>query len=147
VTTPLGSRYELVVEIGGGATGSVWSARVKGTGDPAEMVAVKLIRSELATDPEVVDRFLRERRVLMTIMHPAVVKLRDLVVEGDRLGLVMDLVYGGDLRHVLTASGTIEPTLAVSIAMTVAEALAAAHEAGIVHADVKPANILLPADN
>ncbi|GAA0226361.1 serine/threonine-protein kinase [Cryptosporangium japonicum] len=143
MTTPLGSRYELVEKIAGGATGSVWRARVLATG---ELVAAKQIRAELATDADVVDRFLRERRVLTSIQHPAVVRIRDLVVEGEQISLVMDLVDGADLRHTLAVAGALAPTSAVLMAATIADALAAAHGAGIVHADVKPANVLVPAD-
>ncbi|MFG1921211.1 protein kinase [Cryptosporangium sp. NPDC048952] len=143
MTTPLGSRYELVEKIAVGATGSVWRARVLATG---ELVAAKQIRAELATDADVVDRFLRERRVLTSIQHPAVVRIRDLVVEGEQISLVMDLVDGADLRHTLAVAGALAPTSAVLMAATIADALAAAHAAGVVHADVKPANVLVPAD-
>ena len=143
MTTPLGSRYELIETIASGATGTVWRARVRGTG---ELVAAKEIRAELATDADVVDRFLRERRVLSSIQHPGVVRLRDLVVEGERIGLIMDLVEGVDLRSSLAESGPLDPGSAIEIAAAVADALAAAHAAGVVHADVKPANVLVPAD-
>ncbi|HEV2088114.1 MAG TPA: serine/threonine-protein kinase, partial [Cryptosporangiaceae bacterium] len=141
MSRPLGSRYELSDLIATGATGEVWRATVRETGEP---VAVKLLRERYAHDPEIVDCFLRERRLLAGLDHPAIVRVRDMVAEGDHLGIVMDLVHGQDLRHYLGGPRPMAPAAAAEVAMTVAEALAAAHAASVVHSDVKPANILVP---
>ncbi|HEU5160079.1 MAG TPA: serine/threonine-protein kinase [Streptosporangiaceae bacterium] len=136
---PLGSRYLLEHRIGQGASGHVWIARRREDDAP---VAVKLLRGELSEDPDVVTRFMRERTVLRGLRHPHLVRVHDLVAEGDVLGIVMDLVDGEDLRRVAARTRLTEPGAATLLAQT-ASALAAVHAAGIVHRDVKPENILV----
>jgi serine/threonine-protein kinase len=106
-------------------------------------VAIKVLREELATDPEVVMRFLRERSVLLRLTHPNIVRVRDLVVEGDLLALVMDLVDGPDLHRYLRENGPLSPAAGALLMAQVTDALAASHADGIVHRDLKPANVLL----
>jgi serine/threonine protein kinase, bacterial len=123
--------------------GVVWRGRDRITGD---ICAIKLLRPELAADPEAVARFVRERTALVKFRHPNVVTLRDMIVEGDVLALVMDFIDGGDLgsyRH--RCGGTLPPADAAGITASICDALAAAHAAGIVHRDLKPANVLLDA--
>ncbi|WP_241255900.1 serine/threonine-protein kinase, partial [Candidatus Protofrankia californiensis] len=140
----LGSRYVLHQPLGKGASGEVWRGeRVDdGTGDRG-MVAVKILRPEVSDDPEIVDRFLRERRVLLAFDDPHLVKVRDIVAEGDTLAIVMDLVDGVDLRGYLRERGRLPTADAVELVGQVLSALAVVHEAGVVHRDVKPANILI----
>jgi hypothetical protein len=139
----LGSRYLLDAQIGQGGMGVVWRGRDKVTGSP---FAIKLLRSEYAADPDAVTRFVRERTVLMKFRHPAVVTLHDMIVEGDQLALVMDLVGGGDLNaYRQRAGGTLGSAEAARLAAQICDGLAAAHAAGIVHRDLKPANVLLDA--
>jgi serine/threonine protein kinase, bacterial len=140
VGQPIGSRYELEEQLGRGAFGSVWRARVRETG---EAVAVKVLLEELANDAEVVTRFLRERTALLSLRHRSLVSVRDLVVEGEILALVMQLVEGPDLRVYVRGRGTLGPEEAALLVADVAEALAVAHRAKIIHRDVKPANVLL----
>jgi serine/threonine-protein kinase len=140
VGQPIGSRYELDEQLGRGAFGSVWRGRVRETG---EAIAVKVLLEELATDPDVVTRFLRERTALVNLRHRSLVAIRDLVVEGDVLALVMQLVEGPDLRAYLRGRGTLGPEEAALLVADVADALAVAHAAKIIHRDVKPANVLL----
>jgi serine/threonine-protein kinase len=90
-----------------------------------------------------VGRFVQERTALLGLDHPNVVSVRDLVVDGNDLALVMDLVRGTDLRTRLERERRLAPEAAVAIAADVADGLAAAHAAGIVHRDVKPENVLL----
>jgi serine/threonine-protein kinase len=126
--------------LGRGAFGSVWRGRIRDTG---EAVAIKMLLEELANDADVVTRFLQERRALTSLRHPSVVAVRDLVVEGDVLAMVMQLVDGPDLKHYLTERGKLDPIEAAALVADVAAALATAHQASIVHRDVKPANVLL----
>ena len=137
---PLGASYRLTDLLGTGATGEVWRAEHTATG---EHVAAKLLRVELAADPAIVERFVRERTVLLGLQHPSIVRVRDLVVEGDRLAIVMDLVGGGSARDLLAAVGTLPPRDALTITAETLDALAAAHERDVTHRDVKPDNVLL----
>lgn len=165
---PVGSKYLLEEPLGRGATGTVWRARMgvppgaepagapRGSetagaeaavmGRPGETVAIKVLKEELANDADVVMRFLRERSVLLRLTHPNIVRVRDLVVEGDLLALVMDLVDGPDLHRYLRENGPFTPVAAALLTAQIADALAASHADGVVHRDLKPANVLLKQD-
>nr|WP_202538791.1 serine/threonine-protein kinase [Streptomyces sp. SID8379] len=140
--------------LGRGATGTVWRARQRETagaeaavaGQPGETVAIKVLKEELANDADVVMRFLRERSVLLRLTHPNIVRTRDLVVEGELLALVMDLIDGPDLHRYLRENGPFSPVAASLLTAQIADALAASHADGVVHRDLKPANVLLKQD-
>ena len=134
----IGSRYTANQVLGRGSAGTVWLGE-----GPEGPVAVKLLREDLASDQELVGRFVQERTALLGLEHPHVVSVRDLVVDGNDLALVMDLVRGTDLRTRLDREKRLAPEAAVAIVADVADGLAAAHAAGVVHRDVKPENVLL----
>ncbi|NEY36660.1 protein kinase [Streptomyces sp. PRKS01-65] len=134
----IGSRYTAHQILGRGSAGTVWLGE-----GPEGPVAIKLLREDLASDQELVGRFVQERTALLGLEHPHVVSVRDLVVDGNDLALVMDLVRGTDLRTRLDRDRRLPPEAAVAIVADVADGLAAAHAAGVVHRDVKPENILL----
>ncbi|MER6688470.1 serine/threonine-protein kinase [Streptomyces minutiscleroticus] len=134
----IGSRYTAHQILGRGSAGTVWLGE-----GPDGPVAIKLLREDLASDQELVGRFVQERTALLGLDHPHVVTVRDLVVDGNDLALVMDLVRGTDLRTRLDRERRLAPEAAVAIVADVADGLAAAHAEGVVHRDVKPENILL----
>ena len=134
----IGSRYTANQILGRGSAGTVWLGE-----GPEGPVAIKLLREDLASDQELVGRFVQERTALLGLDHPNVVSVRDLVVDGNDLALVMDLVRGTDLRTRLDRERRLAPAAAVAIVADVADGLAAAHAAGVVHRDVKPENVLL----
>ncbi|MFE4248971.1 serine/threonine-protein kinase [Streptomyces sp. NPDC056910] len=134
----IGSRYTANQILGRGSAGTVWLGE-----GPEGPVAIKLLREDLASDQELVGRFVQERAALLSLDHPRVVGVRDLVVDGNDLALVMDLVRGTDLRTRLDRERRLAPEAAVAIVADIADGLAAAHAAGIVHRDVKPENVLL----
>ncbi len=127
----IGSRCTAGQVLGRGSVGTVWLGE-----GPDGPVAIKLLREELAADQELVARFVHERAALLSLDHPRVVGVRDLVIDGNDLALVMDLIRGTDLRTRLKHERRLAPEAAVAI---VAGALAAQ----IAHRDVKPENVLL----
>ena len=136
----LGSVYILEERIGAGAQGDVWKGHKEGSEEP---LAFKKLRSDLARERNVVNAFLKERDTLERVDSPYVVRVRDMVAEGETLGLVMDYVGGGDLADVIRKQGTLAPGLVASYGAAIAAGLSAIHAAGLVHRDVKPANILM----
>lgn len=138
----LGSRYVLEEQIGRGATGRVW----RGRDDQGTRYAIKVLKDDLASDPAVVQRFVQERSILTGVDHPGLVRVHDLVVEGETLAIVLDLVEGGDLRSMLTRRGPLPPAEVAAVGAHVATALGALHRTGIAHRDVKPENVLIEPD-
>jgi hypothetical protein len=137
-----GCRIEAV--LGRGGMGVIYRATELRLGRP---VALKLIATEQASDPDVRERFEREARMTASIEHPNVVPVYGAGEEHGHLYLVMRFVPGTDLHHLLGKEGRLAPARAASIVAQVADALDAAHAAGLVHRDVKPANILINNDH
>src|SRR5262245_27097073 len=125
-----GGRYELEAEIAKGAIGTVWRGRDMSTG---ERVAIKQLRPEAAAQPDLVEAFLSEWRILTGLRHPCIVAARELVRGGDTYALVLDLVNGQDLRRRLRQDGPLPPAVAADVVAQVAGALAYLHGQGIVH--------------
>ncbi len=124
--------------IGGMAT--LWRARDERTG---EVVAIKRLHPYLVTDPDARRRLVREAAALQAVDHPAIVRPRDVIDDPNDPALVMDYAAGRSLAERLAEDGPLDPEEAAAIAGTIADALSVAHDAGIVHRDVKPANILV----
>ena len=132
--------YRLDALIASGGMGVVYRATHLALDRP---VALKVIARQFAGDEAFRDRFLRESRLAARLDHPAVVPIFDAREEDGELIVAMRLIAGGDLKKRIEASGPLSPTEAIALLGQVAEALDAAHAAGIVHRDVKPHNILL----
>jgi len=115
--------------------------------DLGRPVALKLIASDRAADPAFRERFQRESRLAALIDHPNVVPVHGAGEADGQLYLVMRYVPGTDLHRLLKHDGPLEPERAAAIVAQVASALDAAHAAGLVHRDVKPANVLIAGDH
>jgi serine/threonine-protein kinase len=136
-------RYRLIEEIARGAIGTVWRALDVSTG---EQVAVKQLRPEASSQPELVDAFLTEAEILAELDHPSVIRVRDFIDSGGWRALVMELIDGEDLRRRIRRDGPLPPPVAANVVAQVSDALAYLHGRGIAHGDVKPGNLLVPAD-
>jgi tRNA A-37 threonylcarbamoyl transferase component Bud32 len=112
----------------------------------ARRVALKLLHPHLAADESFVARFRREAVAAARLSHPSIVSIYDTCADGDNEAIVMELVTGMTLRQLLDERKWLEPSQAVAIVAEVADALETAHRGGVVHRDVKPANILLSND-
>jgi serine/threonine-protein kinase len=139
----LGGRYRLGPLIGRGGMATIHRATdVRLERD----VAVKLLRPEVAADPDLAQRFRREALAATVLRHPNIVACLDTGTDGDQAYLVMDLVEGEDLSARLKRGGRLAPWQVARIGLDVARGLGVAHIRGIVHRDVKPGNILLATD-
>ncbi|MBB4981770.1 serine/threonine protein kinase [Streptomyces nymphaeiformis] len=140
----LAGRYRIVRQLGRGGMGVVWRAVDEVLG---REVAVKELRTYSdAAAPELADlrlRMTREARAAARVRHPGVVAVHDVTEHEGRPVIVMELVDGPSLDDVLAERGTVDPAEAARIGAHVLEALAAAHDVGVLHRDVKPGNILL----
>ena len=139
----LGDRYTLVEPLGDGGMAEVYLARDNSLGRD---VALKVLRARYADDEEFVERFRREAMSAAALNHPNVVQVYDRGrTEDDAFYMAMEYVPGGTLKERTKAEGSPAPREAAEIASQVADALAVAHDRGIVHRDVKPQNVLLAA--
>lgn len=136
-------RYELIELIGSGAAAHVYRARDLLL---RREVAVKMLTEEAASDPAFVERFQREARAIASFNHPNIMTVYDWGTADDLDYMVMEYVRGGSLSDVLAERHRLGEHEALELAAEVARALAAAHERGIVHRDIKPDNILLSLD-
>lgn len=144
MTFVIADRYELDAVIGSGGMSEVFAATDTLIG---REVAVKMLRIDLAKDPNFRERFRREAQNSGRLSHSSIVAVFD-TGEVDKDGtsvpyIVMERVQGRNLREVVTEDGVFTPVEAANILIPVCEALQASHDAGIIHRDVKPANIMI----
>jgi N-acetylneuraminic acid mutarotase len=132
--------HRLEALVGRGETGVVYRARDL---ELDRVVALKLIAPEFAEDREFRERFMRESRQAGAIEHPNVIPIHRVGEDGDLLFISMDYVEGTDLKTFIGVRGRLDPGPAASVASQVAAGLEAAHARGLVHRDVKPANVLI----
>ena len=142
-TTLLAERYQLERRIGQGGMAEVWVATDT---DLDRKVAVKWLKTNLASDPVVTERFRREAIAVARLSHPNIVAIHDVFVHEGRQAVVMQLVDGKSLRQLLDSQRRLGPELTIHLGAAIAGALDEAHRAGFVHRDVKPGNILVTSD-
>jgi serine/threonine-protein kinase len=133
-------RYEITEPLGQGGMGTVYKAY-----DPllARVVAVKVISAQFSTQPDLRERFFREARAVARLDHPNIVTVYDLGEEDGVPYLAMQFLEGRDLEHRMRSPEGMSLTRKVEIAIAIAGGLEHAHTAGIVHRDVKPANVFI----
>jgi eukaryotic-like serine/threonine-protein kinase len=139
----LAERYELAEQLASGSLTSVWRGHDRVLGRD---VIVKVLHPELAADSSLRSRFHQEAVNAARLTHPNIVALYDTGEQGGVNYIVMELVEGSTLREVLSANGPLPPSRAARLACEVIYALEYAHQAGVVHRNLKPANILLGSD-
>jgi len=144
-------RFEIIRPLGDGGMGRVYEAHDSVLG---VRVALKTLRPEISSNPEVLFRFRQEVRIAHRITHPNVCRTFHLDHELRQIGpdetssidltfLTMEFLQGETLRQVLKRTGRIAPAQALPIAQQMAEAIEAAHQTGIVHRDIKPGNVMI----
>jgi serine/threonine protein kinase len=132
-------KYQVLEEIGRGAMGAVYKGY-----DPFldRTVAIKLLAPHLVWESAFVERFLREARSAARLQHSNIIPIYDVGQDGDRYYFVMAYLLGPSLKHLISEKGRLSPTEAIPILRQLADALDYAHSKGLVHRDVKPANVM-----
>ncbi|MGA8111815.1 MAG: serine/threonine-protein kinase, partial [Acidobacteriaceae bacterium] len=137
--TILAGRYEILKVLGTGGMGAVYKAQ---DNELDRLVALKVIRPELARNTAIVDRFKQEIRLSHKVTHRNVVRMYDLSEDAGMRFVTMELVDGRDLRSILEDRGKLPPDEAVDVFQQICFALEAAHSVGILHRDLKPQNVM-----
>jgi serine/threonine protein kinase len=140
----LGGRYEVVDRIGGGGMAIVYKACDNLLN---RTVALKVLRSQFATDDDFISRFRREAQAAASLSHPNIVNVYDVGQEDEIQYIVMEYVEGSTLKELITGQGVLELEEAVDFAMQICDALDHAHHNHIIHRDIKPHNILIGKGN
>jgi serine/threonine protein kinase len=144
----LAGRYRLLSQLGQGGMGIVWRAVDELL---RQEVAVKEVRPPADLDQitwtEVAERTLREARAAARLRsHPSIVTVHDVVMDGGRPWIIMELIQGRSLDRIIREEGPLSPRHTAQLGLHVLDALTAAHSAGVLHRDVKPANVLITTD-
>ncbi|WP_196444659.1 serine/threonine-protein kinase [Planomonospora sp. ID67723] len=135
----LAGRYRLLERLGEGGAGTVWRAR-------DEMLRREVAVKELRGGRGFTERAIQEARAAARVNHPAIVMVHDVMTDGGRPWIVMDLVGGDSLDRVIDREGPLPPHQVAAIGLRLLDALEAAHAHGMLHRDVKPGNVLLDED-
>src|SRR5215475_6144861 len=135
----LGGRYEIIEMLGEGGMGTVYRAR---DNEVDRIIALKVIRPDLAANPEILRRFKQELVLARQITHKNVIRIYDLGEADGVKFITMEYVEGEDLRSILRRSGKLAPGEAVGIMQQVCRGLDACHSEGVIHRDLKPSNVM-----
>jgi len=138
--TMFADRYEIIEELGKGGMGKVY--RVEDT-KTKEEIALKLIKSEIATDKKTIERFRNELTTARKIRHKNICGMYDLDEDKGSYYITMEFVPGEDLKSFIRRSGQLAVGTTIKIAKQICEGLSEAHRLGIVHRDLKPSNIMI----
>jgi len=139
----LNERYEITSHIARGGMADVYEGRDNELNRP---VAIKVLHSQFSADEAFVKRFRREAQAAANLSHPNIVGIYDWGQSAGTYFIIMEIVEGRSLRDILKSEGALLPRRATEIAAETAAALSVAHQAGLVHRDVKPGNVLLAKD-
>jgi len=138
--TLLNGRYRLIAQQGSGGMAVIYKATDLALG---RTVAVKILRPSLTSDPEFLKRFRQEARNVANLSHPNIVTVHDVGQDGNTHYIVMEYIDGQDLKHLIRTSAPFSIDRALSITIKICAGVGYAHRAGLVHADVKPQNVLV----
>jgi tetratricopeptide (TPR) repeat protein/predicted Ser/Thr protein kinase len=140
IGTFLGNRYEILELLGEGGMGAVYKAADR---EVDRIVALKVIRPEMASNPEILARFRQELLLSSQVTHRNVIRIYDISDAQGVKFITMEFIEGKDLRSILHERKMLPPEEAVDVAQQVCQALEAAHGVGIIHRDLKPQNIMM----
>jgi serine/threonine protein kinase len=136
----LSGRYQIIEELGHGGMGKVYKVfdtKIK------EKIALKLIKPEIASDKDTIDRFSNELRLARRIGHRNICKMFDIGEAEGAHFITMEYVHGEDLKSMIEMSGSLSLGMLLSVGKQVSDGLAEAHSLGVVHRDLKPQNIMI----
>ncbi|MCY4019855.1 MAG: protein kinase [Chloroflexi bacterium] len=141
--TLLNGRYELVAQQGSGGMSVIYKSLDRMLG---RMVAIKILRPSLTQDPAFLEKFQQEARSVAMMSHPNIVTVHDVGSDGHTHYIVMEMIEGHDLKKVIRARGALPLERALDYGVQICAGLGFAHRSQLVHADVKPQNILINRD-
>ena len=142
--TLLNNRYELVAQQGSGGMSVIYKAQDRSLG---RMVAVKILRPSLTKDPSFLEKFQQEARSVAVMSHPNIVTVHDVGNDGATHYIVMEIIEGQDLKKVIRMHGALPLERVLKYSIQICAGLGFAHRSHLVHADVKPQNVLINRDD